>query len=753
MTTPRLLLPLTIVFLLAETAAVGSMTFVTRTVSVTARANDRIVWYGAEAPSGRHLNESFANVNGVAEYTSPADLKTQAIWIAIDSDTGEVQVDSPTAGLAATKKKSVPAIFPRDAAGLPTRVAFQGTDASELVWVRPGVGEWTLIPFEPGVVDLDGERDGVLVASASNFTPVISAHSVPPPATFAPTDIIAGVSSDLRYFVGAPILTVAGTGAISMLGATSLGTPLPEGSSINTIVFRGGGFDDATFTYDGAGVTPGTVKFVAGAHAKSLRLELVDDGIWSGAMHTVYVQFHGSDGNTSGPAFSVLVSEEGFPPSVAIEASSVKEGDAAGQRVDFTFILTGRTSLPASVTFAPGVFTPVSPGPLVFAPGETRKTFAFTFDGDRLVQGNRVVPVRIAAVSGCSVSANAVTVVDDDASLLTPEDASGDESGGAMRFTVRLDVPSPAPIGLIVDTASGTAIEGVDFVGIHHSFTIPAGIGTWTFEVPLIRDAVSEQPETFRIALGAAGATLSRTTATGTILDKPAVSIADVHVSEGNAGTSQVKVRISIAPVSSEPVQFRFATFDDTATTGSDFLPRNATTTIPAGASGVTETFTIVGDDVIEPDETFRIVLSSVTGAIVDRGAATVTIVDDDAPIPVVSIDDAAVIETNGGATAATFRLHLDRTSTDLVTVTWSASDGTASSLDDYATSGGSVTFAPGQLDATIVVMVKGDTIVEPDEDFFVTLTAPVNARLGNESARGLILNDDGLRRGRVAGH
>jgi chitinase len=67
--------------------------------------------------------------------------------------------------------------------------------------------------------------------------------------------------------------------------------------------------------------------------------------------------------------------------------------------------------------------------------------------------------------------------------------------------------------------------------------------------------------------------------------------------------------------------------------------------------------------------------------------------------------------------------------------------------------SGGSVTFAPGQLEAAIVVMVNGDTIVEPDEDFFVTLTAPVNARLGNESAHGLILNDDGLRRGRVAGH
>ncbi|MCU1227377.1 MAG: hypothetical protein JWO97_261 [Acidobacteria bacterium] len=68
-------------------------------------------------------------------------------------------------------------------------------------------------------------------------------------------------------------------------------------------------------------------------------------------------------------------------------------------------------------------------------------------------------------------------------------------------------------------------------------------------------------------------------------------------------------------------------------------------------------------------------------------------------------------------------------------------------------TAGGSVTFAPGQLDATIVVMVNGDTTIEPDEDFFVTLTAPINARLGNESARGLILNDDGLRRTRVAGH
>ncbi len=51
--------------------------------------------------------------------------------------------------------------------------------------------------------------------------------------------------------------------------------------------------------------------------------------------------------------------------------------------------------------------------------------------------------------------------------------------------------------------------------------------------------------------------------------------------------------------------------------------------------------------------------------------------------------------------------------------------------------------FAAGADTATIEVPVQGDTDVEPDEDFLVTLSDPTNATLGNAEGDATILNDD----------
>src|SRR5207248_8995307 len=61
----------------------------------------------------------------------------------------------------------------------------------------------------------------------------------------------------------------------------------------------------------------------------------------------------------------------------------------------------------------------------------------------------------------------------------------------------------------------------------------------------------------------------------------------------------------------------------------------------------------------------------------------------------------------------------------------------------DYQASSGKVTFAPGQTSAAINIAVTGDTTVEQDETFTVSLSAPTNATLGAASATGTIRNDD----------
>jgi hypothetical protein len=53
------------------------------------------------------------------------------------------------------------------------------------------------------------------------------------------------------------------------------------------------------------------------------------------------------------------------------------------------------------------------------------------------------------------------------------------------------------------------------------------------------------------------------------------------------------------------------------------------------------------------------------------------------------------------------------------------------------------VTFAPGETSKTVTVSVTGDTAVEGDEAFTVTLSSPTNATLGTATGTGTIVNDD----------
>lgn len=53
------------------------------------------------------------------------------------------------------------------------------------------------------------------------------------------------------------------------------------------------------------------------------------------------------------------------------------------------------------------------------------------------------------------------------------------------------------------------------------------------------------------------------------------------------------------------------------------------------------------------------------------------------------------------------------------------------------------LTFLPGQTTKTVTAQVKGDTINEPNETFFVNLSGAVNATITDAKGLGTILNDD----------
>jgi hypothetical protein len=109
-----------------------------------------------------------------------------------------------------------------------------------------------------------------------------------------------------------------------------------------------------------------------------------------------------------------------------------------------------------------------------------------------------------------------------------------------------------------------------------------------------------------------------------------------------------------------------------------------------------------------------------------------------------VSIADTSVTEGNSGPANATFTVTLNPVSSQVITAQFTTANGTATAGQDYTATSGTVTFQHGVASSTITVPILGDTTLEPDETFTVTLTTPAGgATIGRATATGTIKNDD----------
>src|SRR5262249_30447587 len=194
-------------------------------------------------------------------------------------------------------------------------------------------------------------------------------------------------------------------------------------------------------------------------------------------------------------------------------------------------------------------------------------------------------------------------------------------------------------------------------------------------------DTLNEADETFTVTLSSpTNATISRAQATGTIINDdpvPSISVADVAVQEGNSGTTPMPFTLALSAASGQTVSVAYATANGTATAGSDYTATSGTATFPAGTTSVVVNVPVIGDTVLEPDETFFLNLSSPVNATIARAQATGTILNDEG-LPSLTIADTSVTEGNSGTVSAVFNVTLSAASPQTVTVNYATADGTA---------------------------------------------------------------------------
>jgi blue copper oxidase len=92
---------------------------------------------------------------------------------------------------------------------------------------------------------------------------------------------------------------------------------------------------------------------------------------------------------------------------------------------------------------------------------------------------------------------------------------------------------------------------------------------------------------------------------------QPAISIANVKLSEGNSGTKQMNFTVTLSSPYTQSVSVAYKTKDGTAVAGNDYTAKTGTLNFAAGETIKTISVLINGDTNVESDETLKVVLSN----------------------------------------------------------------------------------------------------------------------------------------------
>lgn len=338
--------------------------------------------------------------------------------------------------------------------------------------------------------------------------------------------------------------------------------------------------------------------------------------------------------------------------------------------------------------------------------------------------------------------------------VLCINDVTVNEDAGTATFTVTLSPGGNPAVTVKWSTANDTATSGSDYTGsTWQNITFTPGETSETVTVPITNDTADEPDEIFYVDIehentsNPNNPTIVKARGIGTIVDNdepppPQLSIEAAKTVGESDGT--VTFNVTLSASSTQTVTVQYATANGSATAGSDYMASSNTLTFTPGDTSETITVNITNDGMDEPDETFTVTLSSPTNATIAAAQGTATITDNDAA-PAFSISDVSFSEGNSGDTNFVFTVSVVGTSYQAITVNYAASPGTASNGSDYNPTSGSLTFPAGSsASQTITVPVKGDTNVEPDETFTVTLSGQTGgSTLTDGSGTGTILNDD----------
>jgi uncharacterized repeat protein (TIGR01451 family) len=235
---------------------------------------------------------------------------------------------------------------------------------------------------------------------------------------------------------------------------------------------------------------------------------------------------------------------------------------------------------------------------------------------------------------------------------------------------------------------------------------------------------------------------------------QPSLSIDDPSTTEGQSGTKILNFTVTLSAQSNLTVTLNFATADNTATAGSDYVSTSGAVTFNPGETSKQIPVTINGDTSFEPGEALTMNLTNPVNATISKAVGVGLILNDDAQGGFVAFSSAgySVNENQGFVTVTIVRTNdVSQPSTvDYATDDTGSSNncaalltGLASQRCDYTSMFGTLNFAANETQKTVDIPINLDSYAEGPETFTVKLSSPTGgAALVSPSTATVTIND-----------
>ena len=345
-----------------------------------------------------------------------------------------------------------------------------------------------------------------------------------------------------------------------------------------------------------------------------------------------------------------------------------------------------------------------------------------------------------------------VSILDDDGLTIPGFSAATmnvDEDAGTLAVVVDVSQTGgaglPAPLDIRYTWTAGTAEVPVDFdpvpAGLRRTVSLDAGTTMFTVRATITDDDIVDANEMMTLRLFATGAGVMITTPvlTITIIDDdgtaPVLSVAAAPTAIAEGATSTITITANTAPADDLTIPF---TIGGTNIEASDYTLTGATNvTGLAGNIILTGSTTSVALTLMAADDadvaaemlTFTLDAPANDAGYTLRATNTATITIDPAgapanTMPTVEFSEAtlSVMEDVSGG-MATVTVQLSTAVTGGISIPIATATGTATGVDYTALAADAmVTFTGTETSQTISIPINDDALVEPDEEFTVSL-------------------------------